>query len=127
MSEGGVSGNEELGPADRERLMGRYGRSFTAGEVLFREGEPARAAFLLQEGRIRLLKRVRMVERSLIVLKPGDLFGESALIDNAARNSTAVALSEGTALVLDRTTFRPLLEHYPSIAIRLLEQLTRRV
>jgi CRP/FNR family transcriptional regulator, cyclic AMP receptor protein len=117
----------ELAPDEYARLVGRYGRRFAAGEALFREGDPANEAFLVQEGRIRLLKRVRMVERSLIVLKPGDLFGESALIDSAARNSTAVALSEGTALVLDRTTFRPLLEHYPSIAIRLLEQLTRRV
>jgi CRP/FNR family transcriptional regulator, cyclic AMP receptor protein len=117
----------DLDPNEYARLVGRYGRRFAAGEALFREGDPANEAFLLQEGRIRLLKRVRTVERSLIVLKPGDLFGESALIDSAARNSTAVALSDGTALVLDRTTFRPLLEHYPSIAIRLLEQLTRRV
>jgi len=95
----------ELAPDEYARLVGRYGRRFAAGEALFREGDAANEAFLLQEGRIRLLKRVRMVERSLIVLKPGDLFGESALIDNAARNSTAVALSEGTALVLDRTTF----------------------
>ena len=117
----------ELGPADRERLLGRYGRRFVAGATLFREGDPANEAFLLQEGRVRLLKRVRMVERSLIVLKPGDLFGESALLDAAARNSTAVALSDGAAVVLDRETFRPMLEHYPSIAIRMLEQLTRRV
>jgi CRP/FNR family cyclic AMP-dependent transcriptional regulator len=116
-----------LAPDEYARLVGRYGRRFAAGEALFREGDAANEAFLLQEGRIRLLKRVRTVERSLIVLKPGDLFGESALIDSAARNSTAVALSEGTTLVLDRTTFRPLLEHHPSIAIRLLEQLTRRV
>ncbi len=114
-------------PEDRERLLGRYGRRFAAGEALFREGDAAAEAFLLQEGRVRLLKRVRMVERSLMVMKPGDLFGESALIDAGARNSTAVALTEGAALVLDRTTFRPMLEHYPSIAIRLLEQLTRRL
>jgi CRP/FNR family cyclic AMP-dependent transcriptional regulator len=117
----------DLAPDEHARLVGRYGRRFAAGEALFREGDTANEAFLLQEGRVRLLKRVRTVERSLIVLKSGDLFGESALIDSAARNSTAVALTEGTALVLDRTTFRPLLEHYPSIAIRLLEQLTRRV
>ncbi len=117
----------ELAPDEYACLEGRYGRRFAAGETLFREGDTADEAFLLQEGRVRLLKRVRMVERSLIVLKPGDLFGESALIDAAARNSTAVALTDGAAIVLDRTTFRPLLQHYPSISIRLLEQLTRRV
>ena len=117
----------DLGPDEYARLVGRYGRRFVAGETLFKEGDTANEAFLLQDGRVRLLKRVRMVERSLIVLKQGDLFGESALIDSAARNSTAVALTDGSVLVLDRTTFRPLLEHYPSISIRLLEQLTRRV
>jgi CRP/FNR family cyclic AMP-dependent transcriptional regulator len=117
----------DLGPDEYARLVGRYGRHFVAGETLFKEGDVANEAFLLQDGRVRLLKRVRMVERSLIVLKQGDLFGESALIDSAARNSTAVALTDGSVLVLDRTTFRPLLEHYPSISVRLLEQLTRRV
>src|SRR3984957_19612427 len=103
----------DLGPDEYARLVGRYGRRFVAGETLFKEGDTANEAFLLQEGRVRLLKRVRMVERSLMVLKPGDLFGESALLDAAARNSTAVALVEGAAIVLDRTTFRPMLEHYP--------------
>jgi CRP-like cAMP-binding protein len=119
--------DEDLGTAERARLVSRYGRQFLAGEAVFREGEPAQDAFLLQEGRVRLLKRVRMVERSLMVLKPGDLFGESALLDAAARNSTAVALTDGVALALDQGTFRSLLVNYPSVAIRVMEQLVRRV
>jgi len=116
-----------LAETDRARLAQKYGRIFHAGETLFKEGEPAGDAFLLQEGRVRLLKRVRTVERSLIVLKPGDLFGESALLDAAARNSTAVALTDGVALALDRLTFRSLLVNYPAVATRVLEQLIRRV
>jgi len=119
--------DDDLGAAERARLVARYGRQFLAGEAIFREGEPAQDAFLLQEGRVRLLKRVRMVERSLMVLKPGDLFGESALLDAAARNSTAVALTDGVALALDQGTFRSLLVNYPSVAIRVMEQLVRRV
>ena len=119
--------NADLGPEERARLLHRYGRHFAAGDALFREGEPAREAFLLQEGRVRLLKRVRMVERSLMVLRPGDLFGESALLDAVARTSTAVALTDGIALALDRATFRPLVEGHPSIATRVVEQLIRRV
>jgi CRP/FNR family cyclic AMP-dependent transcriptional regulator len=119
--------DDDLPPEERDRLLGRYGRRFASGDTLFREGDPAEEAFLLQDGRVRLLKRVRLVEKSLSVLKSGDLFGESALLDAAPRNSTAVALSDGMSLVLDRTTFRPMLEHYPKIAIRLVEQLTRRI
>ena len=109
-------------------MLGRYGRSFAAGETLFKEGAVAKEAFLLQDGRVRLLKRVRMVERSLMVLKPGDLFGESALLDApTARNSTAIALSEGTVLALDRSTFKGLLANYPSVAARVIDQLVRRL
>src|SRR5579883_2882773 len=108
----------DLAPAERARLLGRYGRRFAAGETLFREGEQAREAFLLQEGRVRLLKRVRMVERSLIVLKPGDLFGELALLEDASCHSTAVALTDGAVLALDRHTFKALLENHPSVATR---------
>ncbi len=116
-----------LDDSERARLVQKYGRTFAAGETIFKEGEAAGDAFLLQEGRVRLLKRVRMIERSLIVLKPGDLFGESALLDAAARNSTAVALTDGVALALDRRTFRSMLVNYPPVAIRVLEQLIRRV
>ena len=117
----------ELGDAERNRLVSRYGRKFPAGETIFREGDAAGEAFLLQEGRVRLLKHIRGVDRSLIVLKPGDLFGESALLDSAARSSTAVALTDGVALALDRDTFRSLLVNYSAIAVRVMEQLVRRV
>jgi CRP-like cAMP-binding protein len=117
----------ELGTDDRSRLIARFGRQFTSGQAIFRDGEPAKEAFLLQDGRVRLLKRVRLVERSLMVVRPGDLFGESALLDASPRNSTAIALTDGVALALDRTTLRSLLENHPSVASRVLDQLIRRV
>ncbi|WP_394850085.1 Crp/Fnr family transcriptional regulator [Pendulispora brunnea] len=154
----------ELGPAEQARLISRYGRRVSAGETIFREGEPATEAFLVQDGRIRLLKRVRMVERSLLLLKPGDLFGEAALLGDTplsampigevslrqsgtlsaaggledamirrhaegavARNSTAVALTDATLLVLSRSAFRGMFENYPGIATRVIEQLIFRV
>ncbi len=108
-------------------LIDRYGRAFSAGEAIFREGEAAREAFLLQEGRVRVLKRVRLVERSLTVLRPGELFGESALLDDAPRASTAVALTDGIALAFDPASFRALVEQRSHVALRIIQQLVRRV
>ncbi len=118
---------QDFGAADRERLLARFGRSFQKGEVLFREGEEASEAYLLQEGSVRLVKRVRAVERSLMVLKPNDLFGETALIDGAVRTSTAVALTDGSCLALDPGTFRRMLESHAAIALRVVQQLVRRL
>lgn len=112
---------------DQERLLARFGRRFHAGEVLFNEADAATEAFLLQEGRVRLIKRVGAMERSLRVVRPGDLFGESALIQGTPRNSTAVALSDGAVLALDHDTFQHVLSSNPAVGTRVLHQLIRRL
>jgi CRP-like cAMP-binding protein len=109
------------------RLLSRYGRRFAAGTVLFRDGEPATEAFLLQDGRVRLLKQAGRMERSLRVVRPGDLFGESALIRGASRSSTAVALDDVVTLAFDHATFEQVLATSPEVAGRVLNQLIRRM
>lgn len=111
----------------QERLLARFGRPFAAGDVLFRDGSPAVEAYLLQAGRVRLIKQVGAVERSLRVLRPGDLFGESALVRGAPHNSTAVALSDGMALALDHATFQQVLASNAAVGSRVLQQLIRRL
>jgi CRP/FNR family transcriptional regulator, cyclic AMP receptor protein len=111
----------------QDRLLARFGHRFVAGDVLFRDGDAAREAFLLQEGRVRLIKRVGAIERSLRVLRPGDLFGESALVPGSTRNSTAVALADGVALSLDQATFQQVLASHPAVGARVLHQLIRRL
>ena len=108
-------------------LIEHHGRPFVQGDVLYREGDPSTHAFLLHQGRVRLLKRVRMVERSLSVLRPGDLFGEGAILDGAVRLSTAVALSDGIMLSLDKPALRAILERFPQVAERIITLLVRRV
>ena len=124
--DGAVTDN---GPGNdaQARLLSRYGRRFGAGTVLFRDGEPATEAFLLQDGRVRLLKQAGRMERSLRVVRPGDLFGESALVRGAARSSTAIALDDGVALAFDHATFEQVLATSPEVAGRVLNQLIRRL
>jgi CRP-like cAMP-binding protein len=112
---------------ESDRLHARFGRRFEAGDVVFREGDHAHEAYLLEEGRVRLIKRVRGIERSLMVLRPGDLFGESALLSGARRSSTAIALSPTLALSLDQNTLHGLLEKNPVVASRVVKQLVRRL
>jgi CRP/FNR family cyclic AMP-dependent transcriptional regulator len=124
--EGAAGVQAELEAASRH-LVGQYGRPFVQGDILFREGEPSTHAFLLHQGKVRLLKRVRMVERSLSVLRPGDLFGEGAILDGAVRLSTAVALSDGILLALDKPALRTIIERSPQLAERILAQLVCRL
>lgn len=118
---------DDLDASDRASLLASHGRSFSAGEVLFREGDPANEAMLLEEGRVRLLKVVRAHERTLLIVRAGDLFGEGALLPGALRSSTAIALTDGTMLALDPAALGALLQSAPSLSPRLLAQLVRRL
>ena len=112
---------------DQQKLLAKLGRRFSAGSVIFADGDAGNEAFLLQEGRIRLLKRVGAVERSLRLLHGGDLFGESALIAGASRNSTAVAVTDGVMLVLDHSTLAQVMASNPGVGMRVMQQLIRRL
>lgn len=116
-----------LDDVQRERLIETYGRRFTAGEVIFRQDEPTKNVYVLQEGRVRLVKRVRLVERNLVVLGPGDLFGETALLGPGGCPSTAVALTDSAVLCFEAKTFDSLVRGHPELALRLMRQLVRRL
>jgi len=116
----------EAGSDDREKLLQHFGRRYPAGETVFREGEAGAEVFILHEGRVRVLKRVRLVERSLQILRSGELFGESALL-GTSRSSSAVALTDVVVLALDPDTFAALLHSSAAVALRLVQQLARRL
>ena len=117
----------ESAAGDRDRLLEHFGRRYANGEFLYREGDTSREVFMLQEGRVRVVKRVRNVERSMQILKPGDLFGEGALIPATPRTASAVALSDVLVLALDPDTFAQLLQGSSQVALRLVHQLVRRL
>ena len=117
----------ELEPRDRERLTEQFGQSFPAGSTIYADGEDAALCYLVQEGRVRVVKRVRASERSLTVLRAGDLFGEDALLPRTVRTATAMALTDVSVLALDRVTFAELVGSNPAVAERLVVQLVRRL
>ena len=57
----------------------------------------------------------------------GDFFGEMSLLDQAPRSATIRAIEQTQCLMLSSWDFKALLERYPSIAVKLLEVLSRRL
>ncbi|HET9932168.1 MAG TPA: Crp/Fnr family transcriptional regulator [Polyangiaceae bacterium] len=112
---------------ERERLLSRYGRRFDAGSIIYREGEAAAQAFLVQEGRVRLFKPVGAMERSLRVVRPGEVFGESALLSGSTRPATAIALDTVVTLAFDAGGFDQILVLAPEVGTRVAQQLVRRL
>lgn len=96
---------------------------FHPGQIIVTQGTPGQAFYLILAGRVEILRD----NRSLGAFGQGDFFGEMSLLDQAPRSATIRALDETDCLMLSSWDFKALLEKYPSIAIKLLEVLSRRL
>lgn len=76
------------------------------GQVLFLEGEPGFAAFLVADGRVEVLRNVRGSRAELLAtLGPGSLFGVNTLIERGARTASCVAASAGWVYRMDAESY----------------------
>lgn len=101
-------------------------RRFRRGEVIFHVGDPGDALFIVTSGGVKItLPSETGDEAILATLRPGDFFGELALLDGAPRSATAVALEPTETLVLPRDRFRELIDAEPAIRDALLAALAQ--
>ncbi len=110
-----------------DKLYERFGREFSAGTVLFRDGEPGKEMFVIQAGKVRISKVVRDVEKTLVVIGPGAFFGEMAILNNKPRSATATVEEDAKLLVIDPKTFEAMVRGNAEIAVRLIKTLSQRL
>jgi len=96
---------------------------FEPAQIIVTQGSPGQAFYMITSGRVEILRDGGL----LGVFGPGDFFGEMSLLDSAPRSATIKALDEVSCLMLSSWDFKALLERHPSIAIKLLEVLSRRL
>lgn len=92
------------------------------GEILFSEGEPGDALFIIHSGAVRIFKTIDAStgeEKSLALLNAGTYLGEMTLMDGTPRSASARAEENSTVLKISRRNFIQLLSGYPQGAIRI--------
>jgi serine/threonine-protein kinase len=75
-------------------------RTFAAGELVIREGEPGEAAYIIVEGTCRAFKTIDGVEVELRVMGPAEVFGETAILSAKPRTASVQALEPLTVRVV---------------------------
>ena len=101
-------------------------RHFRRGEVLFHEGDPGDALFIVASGAIKVVVPSDEGEEAILAtLRRGDFLGELALLDGAPRSASAIALEATETLTLPRAQFRALASMEPAIRDALLAALAR--
>lgn len=107
------------------RSIARLGRETVhgPGQAIVREGATAHALHIIEEG----AATVRLGERMMGRLGPGDFFGEIALLDRGTRSATVSADTRVVTLAIEGTTLRGLVESDGRLAYHLLEHLAGKV
>ncbi|MDR2402518.1 MAG: cyclic nucleotide-binding domain-containing protein [Spirochaetaceae bacterium] len=105
----------------------RFARTFQAGEMIFAEFEPGDTFYMIQSGRVELVKIIGDIEKTLDILQPSEMFGEMAILENSPRSATAIALDEVKVLEFNRQNFEILMLGNPQIALKLLKMFTKRI
>ena len=101
-------------------------RTFDAGDVIFRGGEPGDRAYLIERGKVEISTHYSDERVVLRILGPGDIMGDMALLDNSPRSATATALVETTALVITREQLISRLEQADPVLRLLLDEMLAR-
>ena len=91
-------------------------RRFRRGETVFHVGDPGDALFVVISGSIKITLPADTGEEAILAtLRPGDFFGELALLDGAPRSATAVAIEATESYVLARDSVRELIATEPGM------------
>jgi CRP/FNR family transcriptional regulator, cyclic AMP receptor protein len=128
----GAGGREHLG-REMSNLFADFGlleratstqRTLSGGDLIFREGDPAREFFIVRTGSVAILSGNRTLGR----LGPGEVFGEMALIDSSPRSATAFAETDGTVIVpVSEKQFLFMISEAPYFALSIMRVLAERL
>lgn len=103
-------------------------KKFESGQPLFLEGDEGHTAYLIEEGAIMVYKKqADGQEKSIAVLKRGDILGEMSLIDDEARAASAKALETCTVAMIPREMFEQRLAKSDPIVRMLLKVFVQRL
>jgi CRP-like cAMP-binding protein len=113
--------------AANQDAFSRFARDFAPGEIIFSEYEPGDTFYMLQSGRVELIKMFGQVEKILDIIGPSEMFGEMAILESAPRSATAIALDAVKVLEFNHKNFEILIMGNPQIALRLLKIFAKRI
>lgn len=104
-------------------LNAKERRELDPGEVFFHAGDVGDEMFGVIAGQIELRRGTEVLAQ----IGPGETFGEMAIIDDAPRSLTAVAVDSCVIAVITRSTFLFLVHETPTFAIQVMRSLASRI
>lgn len=103
-------------------------REYRKGEMIYMAGDKGEKLFVIHKGKVKITRFSESGKEQVIrVLGPGDFMGELSLFVHEPLTDNAEALENTTVCVIDGDKLKELMGKYPSIALKVLEELSTRL
>ncbi|ABK42985.1 transcriptional regulator, Crp/Fnr family [Magnetococcus marinus MC-1] len=104
-------------------------RTLASGEILFQQGDPFEAFFLVLRGGIKLYRlSADGAEKVIEVIMPGQTFGEAVMFAQGNRYPVTAEALEATVLVaVPSSAYMAMLQRYPEASVGLLKDMSQRL
>ena len=114
-------------PEKLRHLFPKFGREYKKDDIIFCEFEPGDSLYVVLDGRVKVTKIVKDTEKKIDEFGPGEIFGEMAIIEEAPRTATAIAVEDTKLIAFDKQNFSVLMKAQPKIGVYLLKLFSRRI
>ncbi|MEE0913043.1 MAG: Crp/Fnr family transcriptional regulator [Ruminococcus sp.] len=103
-------------------------RTFSKGEIIYRQGDYAKTFCYLKKGRVSVfMTSIDGMEKTLNTACKGELLGEGAFFDKKPRVSSARAVTACEVVMIDEDMLMQMFTKHPRLAFQLLEILANRI
>jgi CRP-like cAMP-binding protein len=101
---------------------------FKEGDIIFKENEKdCKEMYVIDSGRVNIVKKVGNANATLVTLDEGDFFGEMSLITGSKRSASAIAHTDCKLHTMDKETFELNLSNDIAFTRNILETLAHRL
>src|SRR5690349_14228760 len=116
-------------PEELDRLLAMASeRTVRRGQTIVLKGDPGSSMMAVLSGSVRITTgSPDGKEITLNIIRPGEVFGEIALLDGRPRSADASAIEDCTLLVIERRHFLPFLLANQDLMLRMLAVLCQRL
>jgi CRP-like cAMP-binding protein len=102
-------------------------RTYEKDDMIFAEGEPAEEIFIIKRGSVKIARVSGNGEILLEIIKPGDVFGEMALLEAKPRSASAMAHESCELMVVNQANFDQMIKTQPQLITKLITLLAERI
>ncbi len=101
---------------------------YAKGQIIYLQEEQAQELFLLKKGRVQTYRLTTSGKRlELTTVPAGTFFGEVPLLERVTHHATAEAAEDAVLGVVRRSALERMIRERPTIALRMIHELSRRI